>query len=305
MSKKLFGLVFCIILLAGCVRSQPQDDIIPIYTRAAQTVAAKLTANPPVNPPTPLPVTETPVILATTEAPAQTATPTPGNDTAQPDCAQAEFITDLNVPDGTKFAPGAAFTKKWRLKNVGTCAWTAGYKFALVDFKGDPMVPPSRTEIPLTINVAPGDAFDLAVEMTAPAVTGEYTSYWGLLNPAGDRVPIDGGAGGNSFYVEIEVTQSTEGFNVTIDELLVSCQPDKFIITANLTANGAGVVSYIWDNNIFQPPAPAFFTFDAGGTQSITYEIQTSVVASDTAWIDLHIIEPVNISFGHVALKCP
>jgi len=39
-------------------------------------------------------------------------------------CDRAQFISDVTVPDGTTFAPGATFTKTWRLKNSGTCTWT-------------------------------------------------------------------------------------------------------------------------------------------------------------------------------------
>ena len=39
-------------------------------------------------------------------------------------CDQAQFVSDLTVPDGSSFAPGATFTKTWRLKTIGTCTWT-------------------------------------------------------------------------------------------------------------------------------------------------------------------------------------
>ena len=39
-------------------------------------------------------------------------------------CDQAQFVSDLTAPDGSSFAPGAAFTKTWRLMNIGTCTWT-------------------------------------------------------------------------------------------------------------------------------------------------------------------------------------
>ena len=40
---------------------------------------------------------------------------------------RAQFVTDVTVPDGTKYDPGATFTKTWRLRNVGTCTWTTAY----------------------------------------------------------------------------------------------------------------------------------------------------------------------------------
>ena len=38
-------------------------------------------------------------------------------------CDWAQFITDVTVPDGAKYEPGATFKKTWRLKNIGTCTW--------------------------------------------------------------------------------------------------------------------------------------------------------------------------------------
>jgi len=29
-------------------------------------------------------------------------------------CDQAQFVSDLTAPDGSSFAPGAAFTKTWK-----------------------------------------------------------------------------------------------------------------------------------------------------------------------------------------------
>jgi len=32
----------------------------------------------------------------------------------------AQFIADVTEPDGTRYDPGATFTKTWRLRNIGT-----------------------------------------------------------------------------------------------------------------------------------------------------------------------------------------
>ncbi len=43
-------------------------------------------------------------------------------------CDQAQFVSDITVPDGAAFTPGASFTKTWRFMNAGTCTWTTSYK---------------------------------------------------------------------------------------------------------------------------------------------------------------------------------
>src|SRR5512138_302063 len=73
-------------------------------------------------------------------------------------CDRAQFVADVTVPDGAKFAPGSAFTKTWRLKNVGTCTWSTSY--SLVFSSGEPMGGPASIAFPL--NVPPGQMVDLS-----------------------------------------------------------------------------------------------------------------------------------------------
>jgi len=56
---------------------------------------------------------------------------------AQTYCDHVQFVSDVTVPDGSSFTPGAAFTKTWQLKNIGTCTWTTSY--SLVYAGGDQM----------------------------------------------------------------------------------------------------------------------------------------------------------------------
>jgi putative hemolysin len=117
------------------------------------------------------------------------------------DCVDdAEFETDVTVPDGTEFESGETFTKTWRMRNSGTCPWTPQYWF-YDQFYGSPG---TRIEGPESIviphDVAPGETIDLSVEMTAPDEAGEYTSRWWMANPGG-------GAFGSQPYVNIVVKE--------------------------------------------------------------------------------------------------
>jgi hypothetical protein len=118
-------------------------------------------------------------------------------------CNWAQFVNDVTVPDGTKYAPGTAFKKTWRLKNIGTCTWTTGY--ALVFDSGERMGAPATVNF--TSNVAPGQTVDLSVEMTAPNNAGRYIGYWKLRNAAGGLFGI-GTTANKAFWVEINVTGS-------------------------------------------------------------------------------------------------
>ena len=148
----------------------------PIISRIGGTVPPTVTGTPPTAPPT---VTGT----------------------VQPNaCDRAQFIADVTVPDGTAFAPGAAFNKTWRLKNVGSCTWT---NYSIIFDSGEKMGGPDSALIPTT--VAPGQTVDITLSMTSPTTAGTYRGYWKLKNSTGVPFGI-GAAGTKSFWVEIRVT---------------------------------------------------------------------------------------------------
>lgn len=203
-------LAVSLILLAGCnlPAQQPPDD--PFGTAAAETVAAQLTAlvpqattPAPTDEPTPTEQAGTPT---TTSTPAPTGTTTP--------CDRAQFVSDVNYPDGTDVAPGAAFTKTWRLRNTGTCTWTSSY--ALVFDSGDSMGAPASTQ--LTVGtVAPGQTIDVSVNLTAPAAPGTYRGNFRLRNGSGVLFGI-GDAGTGAFWVQIDVVPATTSVTLTAIE---------------------------------------------------------------------------------------
>ncbi len=119
-------------------------------------------------------------------------------------CDAAQFIADVTVPDGTSFAPGAAISKTWRLKNVGTCTWTTAY--AIVFIAGAQMGAPAVVNLPST--VAPGETVDVTVNMTAPSAPGIYRGYWKLRNAGGVLFGV-GTTGTSAFFIEINVTGSS------------------------------------------------------------------------------------------------
>jgi hypothetical protein len=127
-------------------------------------------------------------------------------------CDWAQFVSDVTVPDGTNFAPGTAFRKTWRLRNIGTCAWTTSY--TLVFDSGDPMGAPASVAMPNT--VSPGQTVDLSVDMTAPSAAGHYFSYWRLKNASGVIFGI-GSTANRAFWAEINVGSSSSGSGVAYD----------------------------------------------------------------------------------------
>ena len=128
-------------------------------------------------------------------------TPPPPPPPPSSSCDKAAFVADVTVPDYTVFAPNTAFTKTWRLKNVGTCTWTTSYK--LVWVSGSPIG--ATYPVALATSVAPGQTVDVSANMVAPSTAGTYQGNWMLQNASGTNFGI-GSAGTSQFWVLIRVS---------------------------------------------------------------------------------------------------
>ncbi|MHB8777649.1 MAG: NBR1-Ig-like domain-containing protein [Anaerolineales bacterium] len=127
-------------------------------------------------------------------------------------CYWAQFIADVTIPDGTNFAPGTAFTKTWRLKNIGGCVWNSG-DVSLIFVSGQQMGAPTSVALPITVN--PGQTVDISVNMTAPSAAGHYLGYYKFKSASGGEFGI-GSAANSSFWVEIYVASSSgTGYDFT------------------------------------------------------------------------------------------
>ena len=294
-----FILLFVFILSSCNLPSEEQATEEPnaVFTQAALTVQAQLLEATPFNTPTlpPPAPTNTAITLPTTAAatlpPAASATPV---------CDQAQFIKDVTIPDGTTFTPNETFVKTWRIKNVGNCTWSG---YTLVFDSGESMNGTSPIAIG-TVNS--GQEVDLSVTLTAPATNGSYRSYWRIRNPSGVLLPVLAGHQGQSFFADIKVNDGTGGpFAVTSVSLSASGSCGNFTITANITTNGPGTVTYKWrrsdnatDNATHDP-----VVFTAAGTKSVS--TQWFVGASGSHWMDIYIDDPNHQQFGRANFSCP
>lgn len=207
MSPRLsLSLVLVALLSAGLACGSgtpgPDDSANARATGLAQTAAALLTSTAAARV-TPATATQQPTNTSQVP-PTATATvtlppPPPVATTAAPPPPPActtldsDFVADVNVPDGTHFAGGTAFTKTWRLKNSSDCTWTTSFQLRYVS--GDAM---GGATVNLTAPVPPGANTDITVSFTAPSAAGTYTSRWQLFSDAGV-------AFGTKPYVQIKV----------------------------------------------------------------------------------------------------
>jgi hypothetical protein len=153
--------------------------------------------------------------------------------------------------------------------------------------------------------VNPGQEVDLSVTLTAPASNGSYRGYWRIRNTSGVLIPVLGGTQGKSFFVDIKVGVSSGPFAVTSVSMAVSGSCGGFNITANITTNGAGSVTYHWirsdgatDNATHAP-----VEFTGAGTQSVNTSWSTN--ASGAKWMDIYIDGPNHQQFGRAEFSCP
>ncbi len=111
--------------------------------------------------------------------PAATATPTAG----PPPCIFGmAYVADLNYDDRNMTAPavmtpGQQFTKRWRVRNSGTCAWEADYQLSFL--KGNRAgADMGGTAVDVGRRVLPGQTVDIAVNLVAPRDYGVYQGFW-------------------------------------------------------------------------------------------------------------------------------
>jgi hypothetical protein len=180
----------------------PSVQLGDAQTLAAQTVGSFLTQNVTAGPTGEgtQPPTET-FTAEPANVPA-TLTPTVIPPSATTVCNQASFVEDVSVPDGKSFQVSEHFTKTWRLKNVGSCAWTSGYQ--LVFDHGDKMSGPDSKQLTTGV-VNPGQNIDVSVDLVAPSTAGTYKGYWMLREPGGAIFGLSTGA----FWVDIKTVNPT------------------------------------------------------------------------------------------------
>ena len=168
-----------------------------IRTQAVGTFAAGLTAtafaaptSTPAVSPTPL-VSVTPLATSTGGVPFWSTAPAGGVATAS--CYGMSFVRDVTIPDNTPVTSGQAFTKTWEVKNAGSCAWDAGFKFAFTG--GEQM---GGTTYTLPSSVAAGAVTSISVPMTAPNKTGTLRGNWRMSTASGQFF-------GDEVYVQVVI----------------------------------------------------------------------------------------------------
>ncbi|HLF25966.1 MAG TPA: NBR1-Ig-like domain-containing protein [Anaerolineae bacterium] len=104
---------------------------------------------------------------------------TPGGAAADA-CYSAAYVADVTVPDGARFENNTEFTKTWKVRNNGTCAWDADTELAFVS--GSQLGAPSTVEVGV---LAIGREIEISVPMKTATQNGSFTGMWQLRNADG------------------------------------------------------------------------------------------------------------------------
>lgn len=97
----------------------------------------------------------------------------------------AGYVSDVTVPDNTRFEQGESFVKTWRMVNAGTEDWPEDTVFVYAE--GPELGDVKEIDVGA---VETGENVDLSVDMVAPKEDGAYKTFWQLEV---DGTPIDGG----------------------------------------------------------------------------------------------------------------
>lgn len=190
------------------------------------------------------------------------------------------FIQDLNFDDQNmtnppQFAPGQPFQKGWRILNSGTCTWDSTYTFVYVN-GNTPAARMGGMPQPIQGQVAPGETYDVSVDLVSPLAPGIYQGFWTMRGPTGLLF-------GNRVWVGIEVVGAP-----TATPIATQTPAPDINFTVNRTNIRAGeCVTFSWSvNNIqavfFYPQGANWPDFGVTGqgtsvqcpAQTTTYELR-------------------------------
>jgi hypothetical protein len=286
-NKGLPGLFALALVLSACslVNKSTPDTYGVDQTAIAQTVVVLQTQ---------LAVQPTTEIQATAPlAPTATAVLTPAIiPTAMPVVTEgprfkAGPVSDVTIIDNTVVQPGATFIKTWRVENSGTGTWGSNFKIVFVS--GNAMGGPASQTLGKT--VAPGEAIDIPLSLTAPTVLDTHRGNWMLETDSGTRFGLGVNAD-QPFWVQIVVKKIFAVTNAVPNgpaSWSGTC-PGMLPLTAAITSDAPGTVTYYYVINGSNSPTLSS-TFTTTGT-STTAVYNTNVTANGSLVIQVYIDDP-------------
>jgi hypothetical protein len=320
MCMKMIKTCFMVAMLAAVLLSACAPAASPQPAAAAPQAAAPTstpTAAPPeptaTNPP-PTPTARPSATLTPTPLPSPTATDPATPTSAVGTCYKAGLVAEMTKPDSDSMAVTQVFTKTWRLVNLGTCTWTPDFQ---VVYGASGYKPDTAGAFKLGTTVPPQNTVNISVTLTAPAYAGTFGGSYKLITPDGVLFGI-GPAASDAFgySVVVQNVDTPSPFAVTSVKMginassaSVSCPPGKkFVITANIYTNGAGVVNYHWVFSDGGTSDQQTLVFEEEGSQSVStsWALGTKKDVSPnpfSGWAQIYIDSPNHQALGRVSFS--
>jgi hypothetical protein len=224
------------------------------------------------------------------------------DDDSEDTCNMSKFVSET-IPDGSVYQAGNTFTKKWVIRNNGTCDWTTGYRFVFEE--GDQM--DGATSMNLDHTVKPGESYTFEVDLTAPAANGDYTGVWRIKSDDGEKL--------GKYWVKITVgapsvpsalfAVTSVSYYMPHTAIDMAC-PGPVAIKGEITTSAAGTVTYYWIDDLGGQSAINSVIFAAAESKIVDYTM--TVNAPDGAhWAKLYIDQPNHQLFSakNFTVNCP
>ncbi|HRV92946.1 MAG TPA: transporter substrate-binding domain-containing protein [Anaerolineae bacterium] len=216
-----------------------------------------------------------PTPTATADAGGSVPTPTP-----VPCLDGLGFVEHLNFDDQGMSAPpdmqpGQPFTKGWRVRNNGTCTWTTDYQ--LVFAQGNtPAARMGGEPVAVTRDVAPGEVYEIQVNLIAPLQPGLYQGFWQMLNSQdvafGARLPVGIRVPGAPTATPAPTQTPSPGINFTVDR--TNIRQGECVVFSWQTENVREVYFYAQGQNWQDYPEAGVGSRRECPTVNTTYELR-------------------------------
>jgi next-to-BRCA1 protein 1 len=191
----------------------------------------------------------------------------------QPMPPQARYLSDVTVPDGQVFPPGAEFVKSWKMMNEGECDWPETTQ--LVFIAGESLGVTQGVKVGA---VKAGTSIDLWTgELKAPEFPGRYVSYWRLKN--------EGQLFGSSIWIDITVAENMQDSDESLASssvIMPSAAPSP-----NLSGTGRGPPSTIkslpeTDDTLSDDGSVSLMSLPASDDED---DVRTGAIAGETEYV--------------------
>ncbi len=202
------ALIIFPLLLTACGPTStpaPTVDVNALYTQAAVTIFAQLTANAPTIAPTTAATNTampsmTPLGGALPTLPPLATLPSLSTPTTAASNApdKAAYVTQ-SPSDYSNVTTGKVFNIIWRLRNVGTTTWNTNYVYRF--YSASNKISTSANGYNLPASVPPNGEVELKAVATASGTPGTYDTRWVITNAEGVNF--------GSFDLTVNVVQGT------------------------------------------------------------------------------------------------